>query len=200
MTDAAITADTVTADTLLAVRRHPTDRRIGKVRLGDIQHIQWRTQSGGRKSRFMAQPFVFGRIPCTQIVEGRIAHTCQHGPPPHEVLVCMCQKDNPKELAVLMAHLANRASEVNEAMQVREAAHWLDILDAMLAHYPLPAKLTRNKQGKGKPHRRRSKKQLRLIKARRRDKLRNKSRSKARAASKFKAASKPRTGRAPASP
>jgi hypothetical protein len=148
---------TITADTLLAVRRYPTNRRIGKVRLGDIRHIQWRSQSGGRRSRFMAQPFVFGLIPCTKIVEGSIAHTCQHGPPPHEVLVCMCQKDNPKDLAVLMAHLANRAGDIKEAMKVRDAAHWLDILEAVLAHYPLPGKLTRSKQGRGKPHRRRKK-------------------------------------------
>jgi hypothetical protein len=148
---------TITADTLLAVRRYPTNRRIGKVRLGDIRHIQWRSQSGGRRSRFMAQPFVFGLIPCTKIVEGSIAHTCQHGPPPHEVLVCMCQKDNPKDLAVLMAHLANRAGDVKEAMEVRESAHWLEVLEAVLAFYPLPGKLTRSKQGRGKPHRRRKK-------------------------------------------
>jgi hypothetical protein len=199
---------TITADTLLAVRRTPTNRRIGKVRLGDLRHIHWRTQAGGTRSRFMAQPFVFGRILCTQIVEGRIAHTCQHGPPPHEVLVCMCQKDNPKELSVMLAHLANQESAVKEAMQEREAAHWLDVLDAVLAHYPLPAKLTRNKQGKGKPHRRRTKKQLRLIKARRRDKLRNKSRAKFKMAPKRSAAARakmgakigPKAGRAPVLP
>ncbi len=186
---------TITADTLLAVRRYPTNRRIGKVRLGDIRHIHWRSQSGGRRSRFMAQPFVFGLIPCTKIVEGSIAHTCQHGPPPHEVLVCMCQKDNPKDLAVLMAHMANRADAVKEAIEVREAAHWLDILEAVLAFYPLPDKLTRSKQGKGKPHRQRKKRRGRR-KRRHRPKVQAKSLSKsaAKRAAKSGAKSGAKTG------
>jgi hypothetical protein len=146
---------TFTADTLLAVRRAPTNRRIGKVRLGDLHHLHWRRQSGGTRSRFMAQPFVFGRILCTHVVEGRIAHSCQHGPPPHEVLVCMCQKDNPKALATLIAHLANLETVVKEAMRQTAAQHWLEVLKVVLANNPVPAKLKRNKHGRGRPHRRR---------------------------------------------
>ena len=146
-----------TADTLLAVRRQPTNRRIGKVRLGDIRNLHWRRQSGGIKSRFMAQPFVFGLILCTDIVEGRIAHSCQHGPPPHEVLVCMCQKDNPAALATFVAHVANLEPTVRERLRTNGADHWLDVAEAMVAEFPVPAKLTRSKKGQSKPRTKRGK-------------------------------------------
>ncbi len=154
------------ADTLLAVRRQPTDRRIGKVRLADIRKLHWRRQSGGIKSRFMAQPFVFGLIRCTDIAEGRIAHSCQHGPPPHEVLVCMCQKDNPAALATFIAHIANLEPAIRERQRATGADHWLAVAQTMLTEFPVPAKLTRSKQGQGK--KRQGKRRYKRVEARRR--------------------------------
>jgi hypothetical protein len=29
------------------------------------------------------------------MVDGELAHSCRHGPPPHNILVCVLKKDNP---------------------------------------------------------------------------------------------------------
>jgi hypothetical protein len=41
---------------------------------------------------------VYGYILCDQILEGELAHSCIHGPPPHEIKVVVVGVDNPKRL------------------------------------------------------------------------------------------------------
>jgi hypothetical protein len=85
----------ITEDTLINVRRQWNDYRVGAVQLRDLRGFHWRQTSGGVAAR-SPRPFPHARLWCDKIVDGEIAHSCRHGPPPHEVLVCIVKKDNPE--------------------------------------------------------------------------------------------------------
>jgi hypothetical protein len=79
------------------VRRHWSDHRRGRVLLASMRHFHFRESSGGVGTR-SPRPMLYARIWCDSLVEGEIAHSCQHGAGPHEVLVCIFQRDNQKAL------------------------------------------------------------------------------------------------------
>jgi hypothetical protein len=79
------------------VRRHWNDFRNGRVLLTSMRHFHFREISGGVRAR-SPRSMLYARIWCDRLVEGEIAHSCGHGPGPHEVLVCIVQRDNSKAL------------------------------------------------------------------------------------------------------
>ena len=88
----------------VVIRRQWNDWRQAEVHLEDLRHIHWDPISGG----FVAtapQPFIHARVSCTD-VEGDIAHSCLHGPPPHEIKVCVVKKDNSPEIYRSLLELA----------------------------------------------------------------------------------------------
>ena len=90
---------------LVRVRRHWNCRRIGDVRLGDIDDLHWARTSGGTGHR---SPFVmmYGYVLCDRLVAGTLAHSCVHGEGAHRVKIVVVKKDNPKGIiAALMAPL-----------------------------------------------------------------------------------------------
>jgi hypothetical protein len=78
--------------TVVYVRRDWNDRRIGKVRWSDLGNLRWDTVSGGTQIE-SRKPFVYAHVWCNR-VQGDIAHSCLHGPAPHNIKVCLIQNDN----------------------------------------------------------------------------------------------------------
>ena len=78
------------------VRRDWDDHRIGTVRWSDLGNPRWDMVSGGTQTR-TPEPFVHGYVMCDK-VKGDIAHSCIHGPGPHNIKVCIVQKDNSRQV------------------------------------------------------------------------------------------------------
>jgi hypothetical protein len=83
-----LTAETV----IVKVRRQPQDWRLADYRLTDVSGLRWGKTSGGTQRRY--QLHVYGYVMCDAMLSGKIAHSCRHGPPPHNVKVCITRKYN----------------------------------------------------------------------------------------------------------
>ncbi len=80
--------------TLVTVRRHWNDMNTIDVPMGDLWDFHWRSVSGGFGSK-SPRPFIHARMWCSSIPEGSyFPHSCEHGPAPHAILVCLCKCDN----------------------------------------------------------------------------------------------------------
>lgn len=69
-------------------------------RLSDISGIHWDDVSGGVR-RKAPRSHLHGYVLCTGMVSGEISHSCRHGPPPHEVKVCITKSGNKEVWALL---------------------------------------------------------------------------------------------------
>lgn len=78
------------------VRRDWNDHRIGTVKWSDLRDPRWDSISGGEQNP-TPQPFIHGYVWC-DTVQGDIAHSCAHGPGPHNIKVCLVKKDNSREV------------------------------------------------------------------------------------------------------
>jgi hypothetical protein len=79
---------------LIQVRRQwNRGRRIAIFRLRDISELRWGRMGGGLRHR-TPQLFVHGYVMCDAMLEGRLAHSCAHGPGPHRIKVCLVRKGN----------------------------------------------------------------------------------------------------------
>ena len=78
------------------VRRDWDDHRIGTVRWSELGNPRWDMVSGGTQTR-TPEPFVHGYVMCDK-VRGDIAHSCIHGPGPHNIKVCIVEKDNSRQV------------------------------------------------------------------------------------------------------
>ena len=81
---------------LVRVRRDWNDHRIGTVKWSDLRDPRWDNISGGEQNP-TPQSFIHGYVWC-DIVQGDIAHSCAHGPGPHNIKVCLVKKDNSREV------------------------------------------------------------------------------------------------------
>ena len=43
------------------------------------------------------KPFIYGYVWCDKVL-GAIAHSCIHGPPPHNIKVCLMKGDNSRDV------------------------------------------------------------------------------------------------------
>ena len=86
----------ITGRTAVRIRRDWNDRRIGTARWSALANPRWDNVSGGTQVR-TPQPFVHAYVWCNK-VKGDIAHSCIHGPGPHNIKVCIVKKDNSKEV------------------------------------------------------------------------------------------------------
>jgi hypothetical protein len=80
---------------LVKVRRQWNSTRIAIYRLADVTDIAWRKYSGGLGHKANRR-YLHGYVLCDQMVEGRVAHSCKHGPKPHTIKVCITRKGNEK--------------------------------------------------------------------------------------------------------
>ena len=74
------------------VRRDWNDNRIGRVQWSDLENPRWDTVAGGTQLE-SRQAFIYAYVWCDK-VRGDIAHSCTHGPPPHNIKVCLLKQDN----------------------------------------------------------------------------------------------------------
>ena len=77
----------------LKIKRHPFDWQMAEYRFEDVSGFRWDSESGGVK-RMTSYPMVFAYVMCDQMLQGELAHSCAHGPPPHEIKVCLPRKHN----------------------------------------------------------------------------------------------------------
>lgn len=80
-------------DPLIYVRRQYNDWRTGGFRLSKLSGFHMDNTSGGVRAtanRFYLHAYAM----CTDMEEGEIGHSCQHGPPPHRIKVCITKTDN----------------------------------------------------------------------------------------------------------
>jgi len=99
-------------DRIVKVRRHWSDWKIAAVHFGSLRGFHWRAISGGIAKR-SPRPFVhayMSYMSCQAVLEGELSHSCEHGPPPHEVLVCWVAKDNNAEVMKYVKVLADERS------------------------------------------------------------------------------------------
>jgi hypothetical protein len=84
--------------TVVTVRRQWNHTHMqGQVLLEHLHDFHWRRTGGGSVGGFgnvAPRPFIYARMRCDSLLEGEIAHSCRHGPPPHEILVCITKMDN----------------------------------------------------------------------------------------------------------
>ena len=92
---------------LVTVRRHWNDWRQADYRLAAVHRSHWDTVSGGvgKKS---PHRMLYAYVECDAMEAGELAHTCEHGPPPHLIKVCVVKKDNN---AAVYQELMRRAGE-----------------------------------------------------------------------------------------
>ena len=93
---------TVKTSRMLTIARHPGGN-YAKVEFEDFQQPHWSDQAGGwqRNYRRHYSPWlmVYGYVWCDRIIDetGWIGHSCQHGPPPHRIKVCVIKTATDKD-------------------------------------------------------------------------------------------------------
>ena len=86
-------SDNMDDDFLVMVRRHPQDWQTAEYKMSEIHGLRWGHVTGGVR-RLTPYPMVMGYVRCDGMVSGELAHSCNHGPPPHSVKVCLIKKYN----------------------------------------------------------------------------------------------------------
>lgn len=94
-------ASTADDQPLVEVRRQWNDWRIATYRVSDVWGLHWSGESGGVRAR-SPRYFLHGYVLCNGMVGGELAHSCRHGPPPHEIKVCILERGNEKVFARLL--------------------------------------------------------------------------------------------------
>ena len=77
---------------LVKVRRQPGDYRLATYPLEKVYRMRWDNIGGGIQQR--SAMHVYGYVLCNELTGGKLAHSCRHGPPPHEIKVCITKKHN----------------------------------------------------------------------------------------------------------
>ena len=116
---------------IVQVRRQPGDWRLARYDLTKITELRWGFIGGGIQRR--AQWHVYGFVWCNEKIDGRLAHSCRHGPPPHRIKVCVTKKFNetiwPKILALVGPKPMPRRRRRRFAAQSTDAGRRLDASD-----------------------------------------------------------------------
>jgi hypothetical protein len=89
---AKLAADEADAE-FVEVRRQWNDSRTAKYRISDVDNWHWSSVSGGVNA-VAIRDFVHGYVMCDGAVSGEVAHSCNHGPPPHSIKVCIIKSGN----------------------------------------------------------------------------------------------------------
>ena len=76
----------------IQIRRQWNSYKIATTLLEYLEKFHWDNVSGG-VCRQAPQYFLHAQVLCTAI-DGDFDHSCEHGPPPHKIKVCIVKKDN----------------------------------------------------------------------------------------------------------
>ena len=91
-------------DATVCVARYPGGGRLrARYRLTDLTRPHWDKMSGGMMTQ-TNRHYIHGYVDCDEMLSGDLNHSCQHGPPPHRLKVCVLAVDNdPAVMEHLMA-------------------------------------------------------------------------------------------------
>ena len=105
---------------IVQIRREWNDRRRASVPFDKLERPHWSWGSGGVFAP-APQPFIHGYVWCTD-VDGDLAHSCTHGPPPHRIKVCVVKKGQEKPVWEKLLAAAGPKPQKQKAANVRADA------------------------------------------------------------------------------
>lgn len=76
----------------ITVRRHPQDWQTATYPIDRVFRPRWDTETGGVR-RSTGRTYLFAYVLCDEGM-GELGHSCRHGPPPHEIKVCITKTGN----------------------------------------------------------------------------------------------------------
>jgi hypothetical protein len=88
----------------IIVRRRWDDPQSARVALQHARELAIKDQPGGICGP-IPRPFLFARVWCDHLIEGADIHTCDPRSAPHELELCVLERDNPDVYATLRARL-----------------------------------------------------------------------------------------------
>jgi hypothetical protein len=105
---------------IVQVRRQPGDWRLARYELENISNLRWGFVGGGIQRR--TQWHVYGYVWCNAMIDGRLAHSCRHGPPPHNIKVCITKKYNEKIWAKILEVVGPKPMPRRRARRLKSRA------------------------------------------------------------------------------
>ena len=100
---------------VIYVRRQPSDWRIATYRAENVSSFRWDTESGG-VNRAFSHPAVCANVMCNQMINRELAHSCIHGPAPHNIKVVLVKKDNLEVWPMIEAAIGPRPGTKKRAL------------------------------------------------------------------------------------
>jgi len=88
----------------IIVRRRWDDPESARVALQHVREPAIKDHPGGVCSP-IPRPFLFARVWCDHLIEGANIHTCNPGSAPHELELCVLERDNADIYAALRARV-----------------------------------------------------------------------------------------------
>lgn len=85
------------------VRCQSNDWKHALYRVDQIKGLHMGDNSGGVNPR----QFLHGFVWCDEMIEGELAHSCNHYPEPHQIRVCIVKVDNQKSVYEKLAAQTN---------------------------------------------------------------------------------------------
>jgi len=77
----------------VVVRRRWNDPRSARVPLAALRELVSKNDPGGVCGP-IPRPFIFARVWCDQLIEGQSLHACDASTAPHELELCVIERDN----------------------------------------------------------------------------------------------------------
>ncbi len=81
----------------VTVRRRWDDPAFATIALDHLREPVIRNQPGGICGP-VPRPFLYARVWCDHLVDGAAIHACQFSTAPHELEVCVLERDNPAQV------------------------------------------------------------------------------------------------------
>jgi hypothetical protein len=95
------------SDTLVVVRRRWNDPQLAQVPFGSLRDPVVKSDPGGVCSP-IPRPFLFARVWCDALVDGGPIHACDGRSAPHELELCVLEKDNPAPIYAALRRQGRR--------------------------------------------------------------------------------------------
>jgi hypothetical protein len=92
------------SDPTVTVRRRWDDPESARVELEHAREFAIKDRPGGICSP-IPRPFLYARVWCDHLIEGAAIHTCDPRSAPHELELCVLERDNPDVYASLRAQV-----------------------------------------------------------------------------------------------
>jgi hypothetical protein len=105
----------------IIVRRRWDDTESARVALQHARELAIKNQPGGICGP-IPRPFLFARVWCDHLIEGADIHACDPRSAPHELELCVLERDNPDVYAALRARATlNTIAKVSASSSLMDA-------------------------------------------------------------------------------